>query len=717
MRHYWIFSLFIFAILSGCSQKEETGKNEPYAGSSSCIKCHKPFYQRWVTSHHGTAMQPVTDEFVKKNLTQLSKPMKIQGKTYQVDLAKRTVIEKDENSSHTYPMNHVLGGKNVFYFLTYLQRGKLQTLPVAYNTVTNGWFHTQESMVRHFLPVQDSALDWKDSMLTFNTSCFGCHVSQLEKNYDRHTDSYATRWREAGISCESCHGPSSEHVKFFTKHPDVKVAPEKLHLASWRTFTPEQQNHACAICHAKMRPLTNAFEPGDNYFDHYDLTCFEDPDFSADGRDLGENYTYTLWLLNPCSKKSGLNCVTCHTSSGRYRFALSVTNAPNDACVTCHSDKRGDKAFTAHSRHPAKLADGKPNTCLKCHAPMTRFAAMRRCDHSFRPPCPEASGKFGSTSACILCHKNQKESWAAGHIQKWFPDSKRRQRYLKYSSWIAGARTNDWSKLPEISVYLKSTNSNPALATSLLRMLPVSGLEERFDIFRSAAKHPHPLVRSAAMLGLSDDLEEGESRAILAQGLVDPIRLVRLSSVQSLATFPEEMFDEKTLVNFRAAEKELFESFETRPDAWSAAYNRGLYYNRKGKNKEALEEYLRAIRLRPDVMPPRLNASVLLSQQNRLQEACEQLEAAAKIDPASGVVQFNLGLALAELGQPKRAEQALREALKCPATRSQAAFNCAVLIFRENLPEAKKLLGIALEEEPNNQRYLETKQYFDQMKQ
>lgn len=32
-----------------------------------------------------------------------------------------------------YTINHALGGKNAFYFLTLMSRGKLQTLPLAYD--------------------------------------------------------------------------------------------------------------------------------------------------------------------------------------------------------------------------------------------------------------------------------------------------------------------------------------------------------------------------------------------------------------------------------------------------------------------------------------------------------------------------------------------------------------------------------------------------------
>ena len=44
------------------------------------------------------------------------------------------------------------------------------------------------------------------------------------------------------------------------------------------------------------------------------------PTIYPDGRDLGENYTYTSWLMSPCAKSGKLDCNHCHTPSGRMRF-------------------------------------------------------------------------------------------------------------------------------------------------------------------------------------------------------------------------------------------------------------------------------------------------------------------------------------------------------------------------------------------------------------
>jgi hypothetical protein len=164
------------------------------------------------------------------------------------------------------------------------------------------------------------------------------------------------------------------------------------------TFTQEQNNDACAPCHAKMTPITPSYMPGDKYFDNYNLATLEDRDFFPDGRDLGENYTMTGWKMNKCVQESELHCVTCHTSSGRDRNKEN----PNKGCASCHKDKTDNPV--AHTLHKAE--DGL--TCISCHAPKREFVGrFLRSDHSFRPPMPEATIKFGSPNACNQCQNDK----------------------------------------------------------------------------------------------------------------------------------------------------------------------------------------------------------------------------------------------------------------------------------------------------------------------
>ncbi len=195
--------------------------------------------------------------------------------------------ETGSGGDKTYPIVHVLGGKNAYYFLTPLDKGRLQVLPVAYDVPKKTWYDTAASGVRHFPDRTDAALDWTDRLFTFNTTCFNCHVSQLATNYDLASDTYRTTWGEAGISCESCHGPAAEHVRIMTEGKVSGHSSKDIQIIRTKEFTAAQMNDMCATCHAKMVPISTSFRPGDAFFDHYDLVTLEHPDYYPDGRDLG----------------------------------------------------------------------------------------------------------------------------------------------------------------------------------------------------------------------------------------------------------------------------------------------------------------------------------------------------------------------------------------------------------------------------------------------
>ena len=104
---------------------------------------------------------------------------------YRADIVEGVVIETGEKGTTKYKIEHVLGGKNVYYFLTPFNKGRLQTLPVAYDVNKKEWFDTAASGMRHFPGgEQGEAVDWKEYPYTFNTACYSCHVSQLSTNYD-----------------------------------------------------------------------------------------------------------------------------------------------------------------------------------------------------------------------------------------------------------------------------------------------------------------------------------------------------------------------------------------------------------------------------------------------------------------------------------------------------------------------------------------------------
>ena len=683
--------------LTGCRKQPDT----PYAGSVSCRECHAKFYDLWAPSHHGKAMQPVTAAFVAEALTPQPEPIAVGSSTFMADLPGMQVWETGPEGRKAYAMVHAMGGKNVYYFLTPMDRGRLQVLPIAYKVDEHEWYNTTASMVRHAIG-DDEPVDWTDPLLTFNTECFNCHVSQLEKNYDVATDTYHTEWREPGINCEACHGPSAEHVRVCREAGRGKV-PKDLKTLKWSDFTHHQVNDACATCHAKAAQITPGFMPGERFFDHYTLATLEDRDFYPDGRDLGENYTHTGWLMNPCARASTLDCDHCHTSSGRFR----QKDNPNQACLPCHAERV--KNATAHTHHPA---GSRGNECIGCHMPLTRFSHMRRSDHSMRPPVPEATLAFGSPNACSICHGKDDAAFRAKTLATRFPQRPWRDRIMHEGALVQAARSEDWKRLPDMLAAIADPASDPVLVTSLLRLTAPCPHPTKWNGIREALQHDSPLVRSAAADSLHDDIANPATLRALIDATADDYRVVRIRAASSLARHPLNRLTVEDRTQVEAASAELMTSFTARPDHWSSYYNLGNYHGNRGRTAEAMDAYRQAIRLRGDMLPPLVNAAVTAAQLGHTADGIPYLEQAYAIAPTNGAVNFNLGLAYAETGKQDAAIKHLRIAMRSERGRPATAYNLAVLMAPRNTARAIELCGIAAAGDPGNPRYAYTQAYY-----
>ncbi len=117
-----------------------------------------------------------------------------------------------------------MGGKNVYFFLTPYDRGRLQVLPVAYDLGRKEWYDVSASGLRHFTDVTERAVSWTDPELTFNTSCHGCHVSQLSSNYDQATDTIEPRGPSPASTAKPATGQVREHIRVAARSVQASAA-------------------------------------------------------------------------------------------------------------------------------------------------------------------------------------------------------------------------------------------------------------------------------------------------------------------------------------------------------------------------------------------------------------------------------------------------------------------------------------------------------------
>lgn len=691
---------------SGRMPAPRSGQDQ-FAGSVSCRQCHERFYELWAPSHHGLAMQPYTAEFARDHLTSQQGAVSIGLFSYRVDIEgdKGTIVERGPKGQKSYEIVHVLGGKNVYYFLTPYERGRLQTVPLAYDVHKKQWFDTAASGVRHFPGAEpDAPVHWTDPLYTFNTSCFSCHVSQLSRNYDLATDTYHAEWAEPGINCETCHGPSEAHVKLYRQAKETGIEPNELGLISTHSFSAEQMNSMCNSCHAKMSPITASFTPGEKYFDHFDLVALENPDFYPDGRDLGENYTMTGWRMSPCVKSGKLDCMHCHTSSGRYRF--QDPDKANEACLPCHQARVDSVAN--HSHHEPGEEGSK---CISCHMPMTRFAHMNRTDHSMRPPVPAATLKYKSDNACNFCHQDQDAAWAQQQVTQWGMAT-RQEQYLQLAGYVDQARRQNWEHLDHILAYVQRTDRDEVVTGSLIRLLRACESDKKWPVLvKVLESDPSPFVRATAVAALDGYLSADSFRALVA-ATGDDYRLVRVRAAAAMAAVPLERLQDNYRSQVRRATDELMASLHALPDDYTSHYNLGNLHMERREYEKSLGSYQTAIRLRPDFMPPHVNMAFVHNAMGSNDRAEASFRKALTLDPNSPVVHLNLGMLLSELKRPKEAEQAFRAALKADPNSAPAAYNLGILIAEEQEEESLKWCRKAFRLRPNEGKYGYTYAFF-----
>jgi tetratricopeptide (TPR) repeat protein len=650
-------------------------------------------------------MQPFTPDFARRELSFTQPRVKTAQAVYIAALDARggSIIEEKAGAKHAYAIQQVLGGKSIYYFMTTLERGHMQVLPLAFDVRKRVWVETTASIVGHPMVTngagdRDQPVDWRDRMLTFNTSCYGCHVSQLATNYIASSDTYRTTWGEPGINCETCHGPSADHVRKFRE----RTPEEDLHILSMRRLTIQQRNEACASCHAKLVPLDGAFRPGGRFFDHYNLVALENDDFYPDGRDRRENYTYTGWLMSACARSGKLDCIHCHTSSGKYKFAAAEAN---NACLPCHAERV--KNAQAHSHHAAGSAGSR---CVSCHMPTTEYAKMRRSDHSMRPPAPASTLAYGSPNACNLCHTDRGAEWARDRVQEWFGEG-RQQRLLAQAGFISAARKRDWSKLPAMLAYIDRRDRDEVFAASLIRLLEPCGDPAKVPALLKALQDASPLIRSSALNALSGNWS-ADTLPALTKAARDDYRVVRIQAGAVLATLVPGR-DPRTLDEpSRRAAEEYIASLKSRPDDYGQHMNLGVLYAERGQSQAALNEYATAVRLRPGWAPPLVNASLVYSALGNNAKAEESLRKAIGIDPGNAAAHFDLGLLLAETGRPADAEASLRRSLALDPNNAPAAFNLAVLVSGTRRAEAIRWCRRAVEADPGQGRYVYTLAFY-----
>src|SRR5262245_35490568 len=163
-----------------------------YAGSEACRNCHAPEYTTWRQNLHVQMTKPITEAHVEGDFrpgTELKEKNRAYTMTRTRDGRYIISVAKNGRPAEAFTVDYTLGARRFQGYLSKLPDGRIYVLPVFWHNETRRWMDYEA-----ITPIpKDSAHDLRQ---IWNVSCVNCHATNLVRNFDVATNTFATKWTE-----------------------------------------------------------------------------------------------------------------------------------------------------------------------------------------------------------------------------------------------------------------------------------------------------------------------------------------------------------------------------------------------------------------------------------------------------------------------------------------------------------------------------------------
>ncbi len=409
----------------------------PYAGSTSCRECHAPIYQQWQSTGMSKmfrayrAADVIGDFSAGQMVSNRARPVIQDGRHY-ID------IRESESAEWTrYPVDYVIGSKWQQAYATRLPDSRILVFPIQYSRNKSSWLNywgivdapgSERADISRFHTIPEGAI--------YQTACAPCHTSQLKVETRGQIPFFAEfarngqkkgsdpiSFREGGINCEMCHGPSLAHIE---RIKSGGASPDASHETPIRfaRLPAQQYVSVCSQCHAQSA-VHNADAAGNvNYsgqvpfyrvYPVHLASNFSRKAFFRDGRYRATTFISEAFSRSECFRKGEATCGSCHdphpVDASTNPTSLKFRNNPDRMCVQCHTEL-GDRP----ERHTRHAPDSEASRCVSCHMPRIVDALLfpARSHEIDDVPDVEMTARFGnedSPNACLMCHRDRDVWW------------------------------------------------------------------------------------------------------------------------------------------------------------------------------------------------------------------------------------------------------------------------------------------------------------------
>jgi HEAT repeat protein len=317
---------------------------------------------------------------------------------------------------------------------------------------------------------------------------------------------------------------------------------------------------------------------------------------------------------------------------------------------------------------------------------------IRRRDHTFAPPVPEMTARYGVPNACTTCHDGRTPEWAVAQMNAWYGDEQRRAGAMRVADafYLAGSR--DPASLPSLvslavdrsrgmlvrasaaefigQVYVGALGNTNRFQRSGPSQTSLEGAREDdlqpgasgtiapemttrvVNALIGAMADPEPTVRAMAVrsLGIIDDTR---SRIPVIARLRDEVRAVRIAAAEALLWMGIASLPGPAGELLTRAQDELEASLAAFPDVVSNYVTRGWLQSERGRQVDAARALDTALSLDSQYVRAHVHRGIVAARAGELAAAIKHWQAARKIDPTYPNLDRMIAEAERRSGQPR----------------------------------------------------------------
>jgi predicted CXXCH cytochrome family protein len=408
---------------------------EAFAGSPACKECHSTIAGFWQQTGMAKMLRPVSDA---KLLADFSQVQEFRGRNEEVALRRGGgdhpwfEFVQPGGPRKRFSVDYAIGSKWQQAYATSLPDGRIFVFPLQYSLLQKKWLNywltidppdSERARLDRFARLAPAT--------NYQRNCAVCHTSQLRLTQSVDPTMEHAAFREPGINCEMCHGPSARHVERM-RSGTKEVSPPNTPPFRFARLDNREATFICGQCHRQsaLRNLGTDGEmnytlekpwfprlPGQPYAE------FGRRAFYKDGRFRETTFIGESFMRSACFRRGTAQCASCHNphppDAADNPTSVKFRADPDRMCLQCHS-AIGPK-IEAHTHHATGSEGAR---CVSCHMPriMNSLLFQARSHQTDDIPRAASTARFGpneSPNACLICHRDRDAVWLAAQLQNW----------------------------------------------------------------------------------------------------------------------------------------------------------------------------------------------------------------------------------------------------------------------------------------------------------